>query len=81
MTKLRGRALYLKPGEIHLGFRENIRDTAEVIIRVADLIEARVLKHQTVLDLAANSRVPVLNGLSDYSHPTAGITSTATVMT
>jgi len=70
MTKLGGHALYLRPGEIHLGQRENIRDTARVISRMVDVIEARTLKHQTVLDLAANATVPVLNGLTDYNHPT-----------
>ena len=70
MTKLGGHALYLKPGEIHLGQRESIRDTAQVISRMVDVIEARTLKHQTVLDLAANATVPVLNGLTDYNHPT-----------
>ena len=70
MTKLGGHALYLKPGEIHLGQRESIRDTAQVISRMVDVIEARTLKHQTVLELAANATVPVLNGLTDYNHPT-----------
>lgn len=70
MTKLGGHALYLRPGEIHLGQRENIRDTARVISRMVDVIEARTLKHKTVLDLAANATVPVLNGLTDYNHPT-----------
>lgn len=70
MTKLGGHALYLKPGEIHLGARESIGDTARVISRMVDVIEARTLKHQTVLDLAANAAVPVINGLTDYNHPT-----------
>jgi putrescine carbamoyltransferase len=70
MTKLGGHALYLKPGEIHLGARESTGDTAQVISRMVDVIEARTLKHQTVLDLAANATVPVINGLTDYNHPT-----------
>jgi len=69
MTKLGGHALYLKPGEIHLGQRESIADTARVISRMVDVIEARTLKHQTVLDLANNATVPVINGLTDYNHP------------
>jgi putrescine carbamoyltransferase len=70
MVKLGGHALYLKPGEIHLGVRESLYDTAQVLSRMCDVIEARVLKHQTVVDLAAGSTVPVINGLSDYNHPT-----------
>lgn len=80
MTKLGGHALYLRPGEIHLGQRENIRDTARVISRMVDVIEARTLKHRTVLDLAANATVPVLNGLTDYNHPTQVVCDVFTMM-
>ncbi len=80
MTKLGGHALYLRPGEIHLGQRENIRDTARVISRMVDVIEARTLKHKTVLDLAANATVPVLNGLTDYNHPTQVVCDVFTMM-
>lgn len=80
MTKLGGHALYLRPGEIHLGQRESTRDTAQVISRMVDVIEARTLKHQTVLDLAANATVPVINGLTDYNHPTQVVCDVFTMM-
>jgi putrescine carbamoyltransferase len=80
MTKLGGHALYLRPGEIHLGQRENIHDTARVISRMVDVIEARTLKHQTVLDLAANATVPMINGLTDYNHPTQVLCDVFTMM-
>lgn len=70
MTKLGGHALYLKPGEIHLGQRESLNDTADVLERMVDVIEARTLKHSTVTGLARKSDVPVINGLTDYNHPT-----------
>ncbi|MET3665757.1 putrescine carbamoyltransferase [Caulobacter sp. 1776] len=70
MTKLGGHALYLKPGEIHLGVRESIKDSARVISRMVDAIEARTLKHATVTELARYASVPVINGLTDYNHPT-----------
>lgn len=73
MTKLGGHALYLRPGEIHMGHRESIKDTAQVISRMVDAIEARTLMHKTVLDLAADSKVPVINGLTDYNHPTQAL--------
>jgi putrescine carbamoyltransferase len=73
MVKLGGHALYLKPGEIHLGVRESIGDTAQVLSRMCDVIEARVLEHQTVVDLARFASVPVINGLSDYNHPTQAV--------
>ncbi|HZF46439.1 MAG TPA: putrescine carbamoyltransferase [Sphingomonadaceae bacterium] len=80
MTKLGGHALYLKPGEIHLGQRESVRDTAQVISRMVDVIEARTLKHQMVLDLAANATVPLINGLTDYNHPTQVVCDVFTMM-
>jgi putrescine carbamoyltransferase len=73
MTKLGGHALYLKPGEIHLGQRESVADTARVLSRMCDVIEARTLKHETVLELAAAAEVPVINGLTDFNHPTQAV--------
>ena len=80
MTKLGGHALYLKPGEIHLGQRESIADTARVISRMTDVIEARTLKHETVLELAKYATVPVINGLTDYNHPTQAVCDVFTMM-
>jgi putrescine carbamoyltransferase len=70
MAKLGGHALYLKPGEIHLGARESLYDTAKVLSRMCDVIEARTLKHDTIVQLARDSDVPVINGLTDFNHPT-----------
>jgi putrescine carbamoyltransferase len=70
MSELGGHALYLKPGEIHLGVRESMYDTAKVLSRMCDVIEARTLKHETVTELAKHAEVPVINGLTDYNHPT-----------
>lgn len=70
MTELGGHALYLKPGEIHLGVRESIYDTARVISRMVDGMMARTLRHETMLQLAQAATVPVINGLTDYNHPT-----------
>ncbi len=73
MAKLGGHGLYLKPGEIHLGVRESVGDTARVLSSMCDAIEARVLRHETVVELARHSSVPVINGLSDYNHPTQAL--------
>jgi ornithine carbamoyltransferase len=69
MLHLGGHALYLSPNEIGLGGRESVADVARVLSRYVDGIFARVFVHEHVLELARYSRVPVINGLSDYNHP------------
>ena len=73
MVKLGGHALYLRPGEIHMGVRESIYDTAKVLSRMVDVMEARTLKHATCVELARWSDVPVINGLTDINHPTQAV--------
>jgi putrescine carbamoyltransferase len=73
MMELGGHAVYLKPGEIHLGVRETIRDTVEVLARMCDGIMARSDSLETMQEIARCSRVPVLNGMTAYSHPTQGL--------
>ncbi len=80
MTELGGHALYLKPGEIHLGARESLYDTARVISRMVDVIMARTLKHETMVKLAEAASVPVINGLTDYNHPTQVVCDVFTMM-
>jgi putrescine carbamoyltransferase len=80
MTELGGHALYLKPGEIHLGVRESLYDTAQVLSRMCDVIMARTLKHETITTLARYATVPVINGLTDYNHPTQAVCDTLTMI-
>lgn len=80
MTELGGHALYLKPGEIHLGARESIYDTAKVLSRMCDVIMARTLKHDTITELARYADVPVINGLTDYNHPTQVVCDVMTML-
>jgi len=80
MTELGGHALYLKPGEIHLGERESLSDTAKVLSRMVDVIMARTLKHETILGLAEAATVPVINGLTGYNHPTQVVCDVLTMM-
>jgi len=69
MTQLGGHAIYLGPNDIQMGKRESAGDVGIVTSSMADLIMARTFKHETVVDLAEGSSVPVINGLSDLEHP------------
>ncbi len=69
MLHLGGDALYLSPNEIGLGGRESVADVARVLSGYVDGVMARVFAHDHILQLARYSRVPVINGLSDYNHP------------
>lgn len=69
MTLMGGHAIYLAPTDIKLGQRESTEDIALVLSRFADAIMARVFGHEIIDELARHSRVPVINGLSDFEHP------------
>jgi len=79
MWQLGGYALYLSAGDLQLGRGETIADTAQVLSRYVDGIMARVFEHQTILDLLKYSRVPVINGLSDWTHPCQGLADLFTI--
>ena len=69
IVQLGGYAVYLSPADIGLGTRESPTDVARNLSRWVDLIMVRTFAHQTVLELAEQATVPVINGLSDLSHP------------
>lgn len=69
MTQMGGHAIYLGPSDISISKRETTEDIAIVLSRMCDLIMARTFGHDIVEDLAKHSTVPVINGLSDFSHP------------
>ena len=79
MLQLGGHALYLSPNEIQLGSRESVPDVARVLARFVDGIMARVFAHSDVETLARYASVPVINGLSDYSHPCQGLADLLTI--
>jgi ornithine carbamoyltransferase len=79
MTQLGGHAIYLGPDDIRLGLRETIEDVALTLGRMADLVTARVFRHETVEELARYSRVPVINALSDLEHPCQALADLLTI--
>jgi ornithine carbamoyltransferase len=79
MLHLGGHAVYLSPHEIQLGVRESVPDVARVLSGYVDGILARVFSHDHILQLAEYSRVPVINGLSDYNHPCQALADLFTI--
>jgi ornithine carbamoyltransferase len=80
MLQLGGNGLYLSPDEIQLGKRESVADVARVVSRYVDVVMARVFGHYDVVELARYATIPVINGLSDYSHPCQGIADFLTIL-
>jgi ornithine carbamoyltransferase len=79
MRHMGGDALYLSPSEIGLGKRESIADVSRVLSGYVQAIMARVFEHEHILELAKWSSVPVVNGLSDFSHPCQAMADALTI--
>ncbi|TKH40945.1 ornithine carbamoyltransferase, partial [Paenibacillus terrae] len=78
-TDLGAHPEYLGKGDIQLGKKESVEDTAKVLGRMFDGIEFRGFTHKTVESLAENSGVPVWNGLTDMWHPTQTLADLLTI--
>ena len=79
VAQLGGHCVYLSPAEVGLGRRESVSDVARVVSRMADAIVLRVNAHETIEEFARYSDVPVINGLSDLSHPCQGLADIFTI--
>ena len=79
MTQLGGHVTTLGQNEVSLGQRESVTDFARVLSRYVDVIAARVFKHAHIVEMARGSRVPVINALSDYTHPCQALADLWTV--
>ncbi len=69
MRQLGGETLLLSSADMQLGRGESIADTARVLSRYVDAIMIRTTAHRNLLELAEHATVPVINGLTDDSHP------------
>ncbi|MCY2932341.1 MAG: hypothetical protein NTV86_23180 [Planctomycetota bacterium] len=79
MTQLGGHALHLTQKDIGLGAREPAKDVARVLGRMCQGIMARTFSHALVQELAQWSPVPVINALTDLSHPCQAMADLMTV--
>ncbi|MBN2039834.1 MAG: ornithine carbamoyltransferase [Spirochaetes bacterium] len=77
--QLGGQGLFLDMNSLQLGRGETISDTARVFSRYVDAIMIRTFSHQRVIELANNSNIPVINGLSDTFHPCQALTDFFTI--
>ena len=69
IQQLGGFSIYLSPAEINLGKRESVYDVAKNLERMVQGIMIRTFAHKIVEDMAAFASIPIINGLTDYSHP------------
>ena len=77
--QLGGFGLYLRPDDLQLGRGETIRDTANVFSRLLDGVLIRTFAQADVDELAQDAEVPVINGLSDETHPTQALADLMTI--
>jgi ornithine carbamoyltransferase len=73
MLQLGGEAIYLAPSDIQMGSRESAYDIGKNLERWVDGIMIRTFGHRIAVDLARSTRIPVINALTDLSHPCQGM--------
>jgi len=80
MRQLGGDSIYLSAQEVQLGVRESVADVARNLERMVDGIVLRTFRHETAEELARNSSIPVINGLTDLVHPCQVFSDMLTVL-
>ncbi len=79
MAQLGGHVVYLDSRDTGIGVRESEADVAKVLSSMADIIATRTYLHQTIVTIAENSTIPVINALSDIEHPCQALTDLFTI--
>lgn len=79
VSQLGGQALYLGKDELQIGRGETLADTARVLSRYLDGILIRTFDQRDIEELAAHASIPVINGLTDQSHPTQALADLLTI--
>ncbi|MDD5441338.1 MAG: ornithine carbamoyltransferase, partial [Candidatus Omnitrophica bacterium] len=80
VSKLGGVPVYYSPGEVQIGTREKISDVAKTLSYFLDCVVFRTFEHENIKELAANMPVPVINALSDLTHPSQALADVMTIM-
>lgn len=80
IQQLGGFSVYLSPAEINLGKRESVYDVAKNLERMVQGIMIRTFAHQIVEQMARYASIPVINGLTDYSHPCQAMADYFTIL-
>ncbi len=78
--QLGGFSVYLSPAEINLGKRESVRDVAKNLERMVQGIMVRTFAHEVVVQMAEQAGIPIINGLTDFSHPCQGLADYMTIL-
>jgi ornithine carbamoyltransferase len=79
IAQLGGTSLYLPGNEVGLGWRETLADFARTVSHYIDALVLRVYRHETLTGLAQHTSIPIINALSDWSHPCQALADILTV--
>jgi ornithine carbamoyltransferase len=79
ITQLGGNALFLNGKDVGLGVRESVADFARVISQYVDALAVRTFSQTTIEELARHATIPIINALSDWSHPCQALADMLTV--
>jgi len=80
IQQLGGFSVYLSPAEINLGKRESVYDVAKNLERMVQAIMIRTFDHEIVEQMAEYASIPIINGLTDYSHPCQALADYLTIL-
>jgi ornithine carbamoyltransferase len=79
MARLGGSSIFLRGKDVGLGVRESVSDFARVLSHYVDVLAVRTFAHSTVEELARHASIPVINALSDSSHPCQAMADMVTI--
>jgi ornithine carbamoyltransferase len=79
IAQLGGTSLYLPGNEVGLGWRESLGDFARTVSQYVDALVLRVYRHETLVSLARHATIPIINALSELSHPCQALADILTI--